>query len=93
MSGEELPLQKQLFREGALDVSFQSIWMKKGRPVATYSYFSDLIIRGDRTMYFKYSSSFGIRYTHKKRFVLQREFQTVETDFGSAQIKGNLERY
>lgn len=89
MSGEALPfLQEQLFLKGALDVCFQSIFMKKGRPawLLTVLLPTNLLEKITHCI-FEHSTSFGIRYIHKKRLVLEREFQTIETTFGAARIK------
>lgn len=89
MSGEELPfLQDQLFKQGALDVSFQSIFMKKGRPAWLLTVLCEPhILEKIAHCIFQNTTSFGLRYIPQKRIVLERTFQKVDTPFGMAQIK------
>lgn len=89
MTGEALSyLQSKLFASGALDVSFQSIFMKKNRPAWLLRILCPTDLLEDIAhCVFQHSSTFGIRYSTQKRLILRREFHKVETEFGSARIK------
>jgi uncharacterized protein (DUF111 family) len=89
MTGETLSyLQSKLFDDGALDVSFQSIFMKKNRPAWLLRVLcSSDTLEDIAYCIFQHSSTFGIRYSTKKRLLLHREFHKVKTEFGSARIK------
>jgi uncharacterized protein (DUF111 family) len=74
--------------EGALDVWVTPIQMKKNRPAikitvmcpaAHLDHFSRLL--------FCETTTIGIRYAYAERKTLMREFQTVQTKFGSVRIK------
>ena len=73
---------------GALDVTYSPLQMKKNRPgflltvlcpAAQADLFSELILRQ--------TSAFGVRRCLAERRKLRREFQMVETPFGSVSMK------
>ena len=81
-------VMKRALREGALDVFYTPIQMKKNRPGVLLSVlcaesdadkFTELILRE--------TSSFGVRRYVSERRKLQREFKTVNTPFGQVAIK------
>lgn len=77
-----------LFTTGALDVFTQAVGMKKSRPGILLT----VICKPDRvaaceTVIFKETSTLGIRRSQQQRTPLERNFVTVETDYGPIQIK------
>ena len=88
-SGEILGyLMDKLLKEGALDVFYTSIYMKKNRP----GYKLSIICRPDdrtkmESIVFKETTSIGVRYRTEERTVLKREIITIETKFGPVQCK------
>jgi uncharacterized protein (DUF111 family) len=83
--------QEKALKAGALDVYSTSIQMKKNRPaimvtcicaVADVDRLSELIFRETTTI--------GIRYTLAERKTLRRQFQQVETGFGTVTMKVSL---
>ncbi len=82
------PLQERLFAEGALDVFLSPIQMKKNRPATLLT----VIATPDRVesmaqAIFEESTTLGIRYGTRKRICLEREWETVETEYGPIRIK------
>jgi pyridinium-3,5-bisthiocarboxylic acid mononucleotide nickel chelatase len=74
--------------QGALDVYFTPIQMKKNRPGVLLSVLctkpeshkmAELIFRETTTL--------GLRFSSCKRWVLDREFQEIETEFGTVRAK------
>jgi len=80
MSGEEMGfLMDSFFKSGALDVFFTPIYMKKNRP----AYKISILCLPDKTQLLsekllKESSTAGIRFSERKRIVLDREFTTLK---------------
>lgn len=79
---------EKLFSEGALDVYFTSIIMKKNRPGIKLS----VLCRPDRQEHiidtvFKHTSTFGVRFIQYEREILERAQTVVSTDAGSINCK------
>ena len=81
-------VMKTALRQGALDVFYTPIQMKKNRPGVLLSVlcpesdadkFTELILRE--------TSAFGVRRYVSERRKLQREFKTVNTPYGQVAIK------
>lgn len=77
-----------LFAAGALDVFTQAVGMKKSRPGILLT----VICKPDQvstceTVLFRETSTLGIRRSQQQRTPLERNFATVETDYGPIQIK------
>lgn len=79
---------ERLFEEGALDVYFTPIQMKKNRPGVTVSFLccpgqldhlSQLLLRE--------TSAIGLRYYKADRIVLQRRIVEQQTEFGPVRFK------
>ncbi|MHB8061128.1 MAG: nickel pincer cofactor biosynthesis protein LarC [Ruminiclostridium sp.] len=79
---------EKLLENGALDVYFTPIYMKKCRPsvmltvLATCSdekKLSDII--------FKETSTLGVRLSHSSRYCMNREFVKVNTQYGDVRVK------
>ena len=89
MSGEAVgrALEK-LMAEGALDVSWQSVGMKKTRPGLLLTV---LCREADRDrmleLIFRHTSTIGVRETLCRRYVLRRGEETVETAWGPVRFK------
>ena len=77
-----------LLEKGALDAYLQPIHMKKGR----LGYLCTVLCNPSdlehiAEILFTHSTTFGIRYTEKKRLMLHRKKVSIATEFGEAQIK------
>lgn len=89
MTAEELSFASQLLLDfGALDVYTATVVMKKGR---LGSLLTVLCKADDKDKFlkliFKHTSTIGIREKSLKRYVMNREFDTVETKFGTVNVK------
>lgn len=88
-TGEALSLTLELlFQNGAKDVYYTPIFMKKNRPAyllgvicaqADISKLEDII--------FTHTTTIGIRKSECQRTILPREYKTIETPFGTAAVK------
>ncbi|MBI4782268.1 MAG: nickel pincer cofactor biosynthesis protein LarC [Oscillatoriophycideae cyanobacterium NC_groundwater_1537_Pr4_S-0.65um_50_18] len=77
-----------LLAAGALDVFTQAIGMKKSRPGILLT----VICRPEQmqtcqTILFQETTTLGIRCKMQQRTILEREFQTVETQYGKVRLK------
>ncbi len=74
--------------EGALDVYYESLHMKKTRPGVLLSI---LCREHDRDRFaelvFRETTTLGVRFAPWKRWVLERESRVVESGFGPVQVK------
>ena len=89
MSGEAVGYAvEKLMEEGALDVSWQPIGMKKSRPGMRLAVMCKVEER-EKTVrnIFKYTSTIGIRETLCQRYILWRENKIRETDYGPVRVK------
>ena len=78
----------RLLAEGALDVYYTSIQMKKNRPGTLLSIIAPPGARERLTaIVFRETTSIGVRYREMERECLDRETLTVETPFGPVDIK------
>jgi uncharacterized protein (DUF111 family) len=83
--------QERLFQAGALDVFFTPVQMKKNRPGTLLTVLAPLAAQTViENMVFRETSTFGIRYRTLQRRVLDRRFETCETEYGSVRIKLGL---
>lgn len=88
-TGERLSfVASKLFENGALDVWFEPIQMKKGRPASRLC----VLVTEDNQkkildLIFKYSGVFGVRMTSKTRYSLDRKWEEIETQWGKVRIK------
>ncbi|MEI6233265.1 MAG: nickel pincer cofactor biosynthesis protein LarC [Planctomycetota bacterium] len=81
-------LMDVLLAAGALDVFFTPIQMKKNRPATLVTaLIAPNQLDSIADIFFKESSTFGLRYETLNRLTLTREFITVETQFGPAKVK------
>src|SRR5262249_45445741 len=73
---------------GALDIFYTPVQMKKNRPGVLLTLLckpEDRVKMCD--LLFRETTTLGVRYRNQQREILQREFVTVETKFGSIRIK------
>ncbi|MBD2499924.1 nickel pincer cofactor biosynthesis protein LarC [Anabaena azotica] len=77
-----------LFAVGALDVFTQPIGMKKSRPgiLLTVICHPENLLDCEAVL-FSETTTLGVRRTTQQRAILQREFQQVETKYGTVRIK------
>ncbi len=89
MSGEELGfVMTKLFTEGALDVWFDAIQMKKNRPGTKLSVLCDKKdIEKMERLIFEETSTIGIRRYSVERTTLRREEKIVSTLYGDVRVK------
>lgn len=88
-SGEDLAfLAEQLREAGALDVFSQPVAMKKGRTGTLLSVVAEPE-RGPalRSVWWRHSSSLGVRETLQQRWVLPRRSRLLDTALGPVRIK------
>ena len=89
MTGEEIGFATELLmKEGALDVFTTPIGMKKNRPGILIT----CLCRPDdkerfAKLIFENTTTIGIRYSIKDRFVLERTEETVKTIYGEVKVK------
>jgi len=81
-------LMDRLLAEGALDVFYTPIQMKKNRPGTLLSAIASPSLK-DRltTTIFRETTTIGVRYREMTRECLDRESVTVETELGAVRIK------
>ena len=81
-------LTERLFEKKALDVTTQSIMMKKQRPGVLLQVLCESNNRKVLTdLIFKESTTFGVRYHRVDRDILKRSFEDVDTVYGKVRIK------
>ncbi|GAE88336.1 nickel pincer cofactor biosynthesis protein LarC [Acetivibrio straminisolvens] len=91
-------VMNRLFENGALDVFYTSVYMKKNRPGVVLTVLSDreqeeklvnIILTETTTL--------GIRKTIAKRYILERDMKYVNTEFGRIRVKesflGDYKKY
>jgi hypothetical protein len=77
-----------LFEVGALDVFTQAIGMKKSRPGTLLTVMCQPEdISACESVLFRETTTLGIRRSMQERSVLQREMQSVQTPYGTVQVK------
>jgi len=81
-------VMERLFDAGALDVYLQPVLMKKGRPAQVLTVLCrpealDSLVE----ILFAETTTFGIRYSERRRVVLQREWLTVAVSGGEVRVK------
>jgi len=81
-------LMDRLLAEGALDVFYTSIQMKKNRPGTLLTIVAPPEAREALTsIVFRETTTIGVRFTEMQRECLDRETVAVETPFGRVRIK------
>jgi len=80
--------QERLFNEGALDVFFTPVIMKKSRPATMLTVISPLELRNKMCkIIFQETTTIGMRYYPVRRKKLIREQVSVDTLYGKVEIK------
>lgn len=81
-------LMERLFEEGALDVYFTPIQMKKNRPAVKlavlaspekFTFLTEIV--------FRETSTLGLRVTEARKIMKRREVETVDTQWGPVRVK------
>ncbi len=81
-------VMEKLFDDGALDVFFTPIYMKKCRPGVKLSFLAnEKNIEKLEYIVFAETNTIGIRKTEVKRTVMNRNIQPVSTKFGDISVK------
>jgi pyridinium-3,5-bisthiocarboxylic acid mononucleotide nickel chelatase len=81
-------IMEKLFEAGADDVYFQPIIMKKTRPAITLSVLCGTNISGKiESIILNETSTLGIRKYKVEKKMLQREWETIETQWGPVRLK------
>ncbi len=81
-------LMEKLIKNGALDVYFTPVFMKKNRPAFNITVLaSPLDFRKILEIIFSESTTLGVRYSKTDRVVLKREVMSFDTSLGSVRIK------
>lgn len=81
-------LMEQALTLGALDIFYTPVQMKKNRPGVLLTLLCATTDRERMTdLIFRETTTLGVRYREERRTILQREFVTVETEFGPIKIK------
>lgn len=89
MTGEAVGFAMDiLFENGALDVFTTAVGTKKNRPAVLLTVLCKPSDREKMTaLLFQHTSTLGIRETEKRRTVLRRSFEAVQTPFGTVRRK------
>ena len=89
MTAEQLgSAVEKLFSEGALDVFFTPVFMKKNRPGTKLTVLCHPEKKeGIVEVVLKHTSTFGVRLSNMERSILDRETVEVDTGFGSIRCK------
>ena len=79
---------EKVLEEGALDAFSTSVYMKKNRPgiLLTIMCKEDMIERMLQYI-FRYTTTIGVRQSICNRFILDREEEIIETEYGTVRIK------
>jgi uncharacterized protein (TIGR00299 family) protein len=81
-------LMSRLLADGALDVYYTSIQMKKNRPGTLLSIIAPPVARERLTaLVFRETTTIGVRHSEMDRECLERESLVVETPFGPVRVK------
>ncbi|MBO7698471.1 MAG: nickel pincer cofactor biosynthesis protein LarC [Erysipelotrichaceae bacterium] len=94
MTGEQIGYAtKVLLENNARDVFTTPVYMKKNRPGTMISVICDDQSRDELVrLIFRHTSTLGIRQTIHDRYVLKRDIESLDTEFGTIRIK-NAEGY
>lgn len=82
------PLIEKLLTAGALDVFYQPVTMKRGRPAVLLTVLCETPYReAISTVLFRETTTLGVRYQCKQREILDRVWVSVDTLYGAVRIK------
>lgn len=81
-------LMELLFDEGALDVFYTPVQMKKNRPGLLVTVLCEPAARGRmEALLFRETTTLGVRHRFEQRVVLKRKRMRIKTQFGEITIK------
>ncbi len=81
-------LLEKLLKAGALDAFLTPVIMKKGRPAIKLSVLCGLNKAPSlKELIFKETTTLGVRFYHAGRSTLEREIETIKTEFGPVRFK------
>ncbi|WP_279324903.1 nickel insertion protein [Clostridium sp. 'deep sea'] len=88
-NGENLGfLMEQLLKNGAVDVSFSSIQMKKNRPAVALTIMAkENTVNPLINILFKHSGTLGVRINQEQRIICERKIEIIDTKLGKIKIK------
>jgi uncharacterized protein (DUF111 family) len=79
---------QKAMEKGALDVYYAPLVMKKGRPGVLLSLLCRESDRAEMASFvFDETTTLGLRWKSSRRWVLDRETVTIETEFGPVRVK------
>lgn len=89
ISGEDLGYFMELcLNEGALDVFYTPIYMKKNRPAYKLSVIAKRTnVKSMAKLIFKHTTSIGVRISKYRRFEMDRSFEDIDTKYGKVTKK------
>lgn len=89
ISGEDLGYFMELcLNEGALDVFYTPIYMKKNRPAYKLSVIAKRTnVKSMAKLIFKHTTSIGVRISKYRRFEMDRKFEEIGTKYGKVTKK------
>lgn len=89
ITGEDLGYFMELcLNEGALDVFYTPIYMKKNRPAYKLSVIAKRTnVKSMAKLVFKHTTSIGVRFTKYRRFEMDRTFEDIDTKYGKVTKK------
>ena len=89
ITGEDLGYFMELcMNEGALDVFYTPIYMKKNRPAYKLSVITKRTnVKSMAKLIFKHTTSIGVRFTKYRRFEMDRTFEDIDTKYGKVTKK------
>lgn len=89
ISGEDLGFFMELcMNEGALDVFYTPIYMKKNRPAYKLSVIAKRTnVKSMAKLIFKHTTSIGVRISKYRRFEMDRTFEDIDTKYGKVTKK------
>ena len=89
ISGEDLGFFMELcMNEGALDVFYTPIYMKKNRPAYKLSVITKRTnVKSMAKLIFKHTTSIGVRISKYRRFEMDRSFEDIDTKYGKVTKK------
>ncbi len=92
MSGEDVAYAaEKLMAEGAADVCWLPVGMKKGRPGMLLIVMCAVSKKKDMlNLIFKHTSTIGVRETVCRKHILRSEIKTIETPYGPVRIKDSI---
>jgi len=81
-------LQTRLFADGARDVYFTPIYMKKARPATQVTVIAEAEdVQRLANVLLNHSSTLGVRIAYEERLELSRRLAQVHTEYGTIQVK------